>query len=431
MIERYSTPEMRNIFSAQHQFDTYLKVELACSKSFYLHHVIPEEDYQKLVKNASFSLKRIEELEEITHHDVIAFTRAVSESLGEEKKWIHYLLTSTDVVDTSRSVMYKEANTILKKRIEDMLFTLKEKALQYQNTPCIGRTHGIHADITSFGLKFALYYDELQRNYQRFIEACSQIEVAKISGAVGNFANVPSYVQDDVAKELGLSSSFISTQVLQRDRHAYYISCLTLVTSTLEKIAYEIRLLQQTEIGEAEEYFSKGQKGSSAMPHKRNPIGSENIVGCARMMRGYMMSIYEDIPLWHERDISHSSVERVMLPDAIMLSEYMLIRMNKIVKNLVVYEEKMLKNIYLTHGVIFSQRVLSALIEKGLSREESYDKVQALTQISYYEQKDFQTHLLEDAWIHQYLNDEEISSLFSLDYYLKAVAEIYKRVGIQ
>ena len=294
MIERYSTQQMRDIFSSQHKFETFLKVELACSKSFCKHGVTPEKDYKNLIKNATFSLERINELEKITHHDVIAFTRAVSESLGEEKKWVHYLLTSTDVVDTSNGVIYQEANNILKKHIEEMLITLKQQALKYKDTPCIGRTHGIHADITSFGLKFALYYDELLRNYHRFQEACKQIEVGKISGAVGNYANVPSYVQDDVCKDLNLTSVNISTQVLQRDRHAYYISCLTLITSTLEKIATEIRLLQQTEIREAEEYFSKGQKGSSAMPHKRNPIGSENMVGCARMMRGYCLLYTSD-----------------------------------------------------------------------------------------------------------------------------------------
>lgn len=431
MIERYSTQQMRDIFSSQHKFETFLKVELACSKSFCKHGVIPEKDYKNLIKNATFSLERINELEKITHHDVIAFTRAVSESLGEEKKWVHYLLTSTDVVDTSNGAIYQEANNILKKHIEEMLITLKQQALKYKDTPCIGRTHGIHADITSFGLKFALYYDELLRNYHRFQEACKQIEVGKISGAVGNYANVPSYVQDDVCKDLNLTSVNISTQVLQRDRHAYYISCLTLITSTLEKIATEIRLLQQTEIREAEEYFSKGQKGSSAMPHKRNPIGSENMVGCARMMRGYMMSIYEDIPLWHERDISHSSVERVCLPDAIMLSEYMLIRMNNIVSNLIVYPKRMLKNIYLTNGVIFSQRVMSTLIEKGLSREEAYDLVQVIAQKSYNEDISFIELVKKQSLIKKLLNEKEIDSLFTLEYYLKSVDEIYTRVGIK
>lgn len=430
MIERYSSKQMRELFSSQHKFETFLKVELACSKSFYLHGIIPESDYQKLIKKATFDLKRIEELEKITHHDVIAFTRAVSETLTEEKKWVHYLLTSTDIVDTSNGVIFQEANNILKQRIEEMLETLKDKALQYKMTPCIGRTHGIHADITSFGLKFALYYDELKRNYHRFKNACQEIEVGKISGAVGNFANVPSYVQDDVCHELNLTSVNISTQVLQRDRHAYYLSCLVLITSTLEKIATEIRLLQQTEIREAEEYFSPGQKGSSAMPHKRNPIASENIVGCSRMMRGYMTSVYEDIPLWHERDISHSSVERVALPDAIMLSEYMLTRMNNIVKNLIVYPKRMLKNIYLTNGVIFSQRVMSQLIEKNLSREEAYDLVQVLAQKSYSEDISFIELVENDSKIASILSKEEIEKLFDLSYYLKSVDEIFHRVGL-
>ena len=431
MIDRYSSKEMRDLFSDQHKFETFLKVELSCSKSFYKHGVIPQEDFDKLNKNASFSLTRIKELEQITHHDVIAFTRAVSETLTDEKRWVHYLLTSTDVVDTSNGIIYKEANTIIKSRIEEMLSTLKEKALEYENTPCIGRTHGIHADITSFGLKFALYYDELLRNYNRFKLACKEIEVGKISGAVGNFANVPSYVQDDVCKDLGLTSVNISTQVLQRDRHAFYVSCLTLLASTLEKIATEIRLLQQTEIREAEEYFSPGQKGSSAMPHKRNPIASENIVGCSRMMRGYMISIYEDVPLWHERDISHSSVERVSLPDAIMLIEYMFKRMNNIVSKLIVYPERMLKNIYLTHGVIFSQRIMSMLIKKDLSREEAYDLVQVLAQKSYNEDISFIDLVRNQPIIKQLLTKEEVESCFTLDYYMKSVDEIYHRVGIK
>lgn len=430
MIERYSSKEMRKIFSDQHKFETFLKVELACSKSFYEHGVIPQQDYEKLIANAGFSLERIKELESITHHDVIAFTRAVSETLTEEKKWVHYLLTSTDVVDTSNGVIYQEANNILKRKIEEFLDTLKSKAMEYKDTPCIGRTHGIHADITSFGLKFALYYDELKRNYQRFLKACEEIETGKISGAVGNFANVPSYVQDDVCQELKLNSSKISTQVLQRDRHAFYMACLTLITSTLEKIATEIRLLQQTEIREAEEYFSVGQKGSSAMPHKRNPIASENIVGCSRMMRGYLSSIYEDIALWHERDISHSCVERVVLPDAIMLSEYMIARMNKVVSKLIVYPQRMLKNIYLTNGVIFSQRVMSKLIEKNLSREEAYDLVQVLAQKSYNEGLSFIDLVKSDNAIKSLLNNDEINELFTLDYYLKSVDEIFKRVGI-
>lgn len=431
MIDRYALPEMKEIFSLQHKFETYLKVEIACSRSLARHNYIPQDDFEKIEKNAKFDLNRILEIENVTHHDVIAFTRAVSESLGEEKKWVHYLLTSTDVVDTALGYNYREANKILKENLNKMSLILKNKALQYENTPCIGRTHGIHADITSFGLKFALYFDELNRNIARFEMACKDIECGKISGAVGNFANVPSFVQDEVCKELGLTSSNISTQVLQRDRHAFYLSTLTLISSTLEKIALEIRLLQQTEIHEAEEFFHKGQKGSSAMPHKRNPISSENIMGCARMMRGYMLSIYEDIPLWHERDISHSSVERVVLQDAIILLDYMLKRMSNVVDNLIVYEDKMKSNIYLTHGVIFSQRVMTKLIEKGMSREDSYDLVQVYAQKSYNEGISFIDLVKNDEKINHLLSKEELDDAFNLNFFLRNVDEIYHRAKIK
>lgn len=430
MIERYSSEEMRELFSLQHKFDTFLKVELACCHAFASHGVIPQGDYLKLKENASFRLQRVEELEKQTRHDVIAFTRAVSETLGEEKKWIHYQLTSTDVVDTANGVIFSEADAILKRKILSLIGVLKEKALLYKDTPCIGRTHGIHADITSFGLKFALYYDEMNRNYRRFCAACKDIEIGKISGAVGNFAHVPSFVQDEACAELRIASSAISTQVLQRDRHAYYLSVLCLISGTLEKIATEIRLLQQTEIHEAEEYFSPGQKGSSAMPHKRNPISCENICGCARMMRGYLIPAYEDIPLWHERDISHSSVERVALSDAIQLLDYMLDRMNRVVSGLIVYPERMKQNIFLTCGVIFSQRIVSRLIERGYSREEAYDAVQPLAQKSYNERLPFLTLVKEDKNLCDRLGKTDLEDLFSLEYYLKTTDEIYRRIGI-
>lgn len=431
MIERYSTKEMKRIFSLENKFNKFLKVEIECCKSLARHSYLPMEDVKKIEQNAYVNLDRILELEEITHHDVIAFTRAISETLGEEKKWVHYLLTSTDVVDTANGIIIQEANNCLKEELLKLKSILKDKAIRYQNTPCIGRTHGIHADITSFGLKFALYYDELSRNISRFELASKDIECGKISGAVGNFANVPSFVQDEVCKALNLQSSKISTQVLQRDRHAFYISTLVLISSTLEKIALEIRLLQQTEIHEAEEFFSKGQKGSSAMPHKRNPIASENIMGCSRIMRGYMLSIFEDIPLWHERDISHSSVERVALNDAVTLLHYMLKRMSKVIENLIVYEDRMKTNIYMTNGVIFSQRVMTMLIQKGLSREESYDMVQVNAQKAYNENLSFIFLIKQDKVITKYLSEQEIDCCFDIDYFLKNVDEIYHRVGIK
>lgn len=430
MIERYSRKPMRDIWSEENKFQTYLKIELLNAKAWSKLGVVPEEDLPKLQK-ATFTVDRIHEIEAITKHDVVAFTRAVGESLGEEKKWIHYGLTSTDVVDTANGYLLKQANEILEKDIEEFLAVLKKKALQYENTPCIGRTHGMHADITSFGLKWALYYSDLLRIREEFHLARKNVEVGKLSGAVGNFANIPPEIETMVCDDLGISHAAISTQVLQRDRHAYYLSTLTLIASELEKIALEIRNLSRQEVKEVEEAFKKGQKGSSAMPHKRNPISSENICGCSRVMRGYMLSAYEDIALWHERDISHSSVERIILPDATELLDYMLNRMKGIVDNLVVYPDKMLEDIYLTHGVIFAQRVLYALMKKGLVREEAYDLIQPIAMQSLDEKKDYLTLLEENPKVSSLLTKEEIKSCFTLDYYMKNVDTIYKRVGLR
>lgn len=430
MIERYSSKELQDIFSLKHRYDTFLKIELAVINSYVKLNVIPQEDADKINKNAKFSLERVLELEQSTHHDVVAFTRAVDESLGEEKKWVHYSLTSTDVVDTAMSVIYHDANEIVTRSLDKLINAVKDKALQFKNTPCIGRTHGIHGEITSFGLKWALFYDMLCKNKKRFMEARKELEKVKLSGAVGNFANIPSFIQDDVAKTLNLTSAKISTQVLSRDDHAYYMATLNILATCIEQMALEIRLLSQTEIGECQEAFAKYQKGSSAMPHKKNPVASENIIGCARMMRGYLIPVLEDVALWHERDISHSSVERVVFADAIELFNYMCNRMSKVVSNLVVNEDKMRKNIYLTNGVVFSQRVLSTLIEKGISRETAYDKVQALAMISLNEHKGFYELLANDDFILSYLSLEELQGCFSIDYYLKNVDEIYKRVNL-
>lgn len=430
MIERYSRKPMRDIWTEENKFNTYLKIELLNAKAWAKLGVVPEEDLVKLQK-ATFTVERVKEIEAVTKHDVVAFTRAVGESLGEEKKWIHYGLTSTDVVDTANGYLLKQANEILEKDIEEFLAVLKKKALQYENTPCIGRTHGMHADITSFGLKWALYYSDLLRIREEFHLARKNVEVGKLSGAVGNFANIPPEIETMVCDDLGISHAAISTQVLQRDRHAYYLSALTLIASELEKIALEIRNLSRQEVKEVEEAFKKGQKGSSAMPHKRNPISSENICGCSRVMRGYMLSAYEDIALWHERDISHSSVERIILPDATELLDYMLNRMKGIVDNLVVYPDKMLQDIYLTHGVIFAQRVLYALMTKGLVREEAYDLVQPIAMQSLDEKKDYLLLLEENPKVSSLLTKEEIESCFTLDYYMKNVDTIYKRVGLR
>ena len=431
MIDRYCRKEMAAIWDDQAKFDMYLKVELLACQAWSELGEIPKTDMQLLWDNASFELNRISELEQETHHDVVAFTRAVSESLGEEKKWIHYGLTSTDVVDTAYGALYRKANDILQNDLNRFVSILKKQALTYKNTPCMGRTHGVHAEITSFGLKFALWYDEMQRNMQRFTLAREMIEVGKISGAVGTFANTPPFVQDYVCQQLGIQSANISTQVLQRDRHAFYFSTLALIATSIEKMATEIRHLQRTEVREVEERFRKGQKGSSAMPHKRNPIGSENMCGCARVMRGYMTSAFEDVALWHERDISHSSVERIIAPDATELLDYMLNRFTTIIENLTVFPENMIANIYKTHGVIFSQRFMLKLVEKGWSREAAYDCVQPKAIQSWENKIDFKTLMESDPKVRETLSSDEIDDCFDLNYHLRNVDTIYERVGLK
>lgn len=431
MIDRYCRKEMAAIWDDQAKFDMYLKVELLACQAWSELGEIPKTDMQLLWDNASFELNRIFELEQETHHDVVAFTRAVSESLGEEKKWIHYGLTSTDVVDTAYGALYRKANDILQNDLNRFVSILKKQALTYKNTPCMGRTHGVHAEITSFGLKFALWYDEMQRNMQRFTLAREMIEVGKISGAVGTFANTPPFVQDYVCQQLGIQSANISTQVLQRDRHAFYFSTLALIATSIEKMATEIRHLQRTEVREVEERFRKGQKGSSAMPHKRNPIGSENMCGCARVMRGYMTSAFEDVALWHERDISHSSVERIIAPDATELLDYMLNRFTTIIENLTVFPENMIANIYKTHGVIFSQRFMLKLVEKGWSREAAYDCVQPKAIQSWENKIDFKTLMESDPKVRETLSSDEIDDCFDLNYHLRNVDTIYERVGLK
>lgn len=431
MIDRYCRKEMAAIWDDQAKFDMYLKVELLACQAWSELGEIPKTDMQLLWDNASFELNRIFELEQETHHDVVAFTRAVSESLGEEKKWIHYGLTSTDVVDTAYGALYRKANDILQNDLNRFVSVLKKQALTYKNTPCMGRTHGVHAEITSFGLKFALWYDEMQRNMQRFTLAREMIEVGKISGAVGTFANTPPFVQDYVCQQLGIQSANISTQVLQRDRHAFYFSTLALIATSIEKMATEIRHLQRTEVREVEERFRKGQKGSSAMPHKRNPIGSENMCGCARVMRGYMTSVFEDVALWHERDISHSSVERIIAPDATELLDYMLNRFTTIIENLTVFPENMIANIYKTHGVIFSQRFMLKLVEKGWSREAAYDCVQPKAIQSWENKINFKTLMESDPKVRETLSSDEIDDCFDLNYHLRNVDTIYERVGLK
>lgn len=419
---------MRDIWTEENKFNAYLKVEILANEAWSELGRIPREDVARIAANARFTVDRIKEIEAVTRHDVVAFTRCVSESLGEEKKWVHFGLTSTDVVDTANGLLLKQANAILYEDIIRMLDVLKKRAYEFKDTPCIGRTHGIHADITSFGLKWALWYEEMKRNLKRFEFAASGVEAGKISGAVGNYANIPPFIQDYVCEKLGIESAKISTQVLQRDRHAFYLSTLSLIASTMEQMATEVRGLQRTEVREAEEFFGKGQKGSSAMPHKRNPISSENICGCARVMRGYMLSFNENVALWHERDISHSSSERIILPDATELLDYMLCRFTGILENLVAFPENMQANIFKTDGVIFAQRVMNAMIDKGLSRETAYDTVQPLAMKAWSAHVPFKGLLEQSEDVSKLLSQEEIDSCFTMEYYFKNVQLIFDRV---
>lgn len=422
---------MRKVWTEQNKFDAYLKVELLAAEAWRELGVVPPEDIDKLWKNATFNIDRIKEIELQTRHDIVAFTRAVSESLGEERKWVHYGLTSTDVVDTANGYLFKQANDIIREDLRKFADVLRRQAIRFKYTPCIGRTHGIHADITSFGLKWVLWSEEMRRNIERFDYAAHGVEVGKISGAVGNFANIPPFVQDYVCEHLGIASADISTQVIQRDRHAYYMATIALIGATLEQMALEIRNLQRTEVHEVEESFGKGQKGSSAMPHKRNPISSENICGCARVLRGYMMTTYDNVALWHERDISHSATERILMPDATILVDYMLNRMMGILENLVVFEDRMKQNIYMTNGVIFAQRVMNALIGKGFAREKAYDTVQPIAMQAMATGAPYQDLLKKDPVVMGALTEEELDGCFTLDYYMKNVDYIFKRNKIE
>ena len=430
MISRYAREEMSSIWTEENQFKAWLDVELAACWAWAKIGVIPMEDVDRLYEKATFDVDRIKEIEEKTRHDVVAFTRSVSESLGDEKKWVHYGLTSTDVVDTAWGVRLKQANAMLKADLEHIIEVLAEKAKTHKYTVMMGRTHGIHAEPTTFGLKCALWYAEMKRNLERFDKAAADVEFGKLSGSVGTFANIPPEVEQFTCEKLGLTPAPISTQTLQRDRHAHYMSTLALIGSTLEKMAVEVRHLQRSEVREAEEAFRKGQKGSSSMPHKRNPISSENISGCARVLRGYMVSAFENIPLWHERDISHSSAERIILPDATILLDYMLSRFAGVMERLVVFEENMEANIWKTHGLVFSQRVLNKLIEKGVIREEAYDAVQPLAMQAWEAQKPFKPLVESDDYITSQLSKEEIDDAFDLNHHTRNVDVIFERVGL-
>ncbi|TSB45634.1 adenylosuccinate lyase [Alkalicoccobacillus porphyridii] len=430
MIERYTRPEMGAIWTDENRYNAWLEVEIvACEAWSELGH-IPKEDVQKIRENASFDISRILEIEEETRHDVVAFTRAVSETLGEERKWVHYGLTSTDVVDTALSYLLKQANDILAADLDRFLEILKNKAIEHKFTVMMGRTHGVHAEPTTFGLKLALWYEEMKRNIERFKHAAEGVRFGKLSGAVGTYANIDPQIEQLVCEKLGLNAAPISTQTLQRDRHAEYMATLALIATSVEKFAVEVRGLQKSETREVEEFFAKGQKGSSAMPHKRNPIGSENMTGLARLIRGYMLTAYENVPLWHERDISHSSAERVILPDATIGLNYMLNRFSNIVKNLTVFPENMKRNMTRTYGLIYSQRVLLSLIDKGMVREEAYDLVQPKATQAWEEGIQFRELVDAEERITHVLSKEEIDECFNYEHHLKHVDTIFTRLGL-
>ncbi|WP_369352069.1 adenylosuccinate lyase [Ligilactobacillus agilis] len=431
MISRYTRPEMAALWTDEKKYECWLEVELAADEAWSKLGHIPAEDVEKLRKNAKFDINRIAEIEAVTKHDVIAFTRTVSESLGDEKKWVHYGLTSTDVVDTAYGYQLKQVNDHLRKDLAEFKEIIANQARKYKDTVCMGRTHGVHAEPTTFGLKLARWYSEIKRDIERFEHAAAGVEAGKISGAVGTFANIDPFIEEYVCKKLGIRPQEISSQVLPRDLHAEYLAALALIATSLEEFATEIRGLQKSETREVEEHFAKGQKGSSAMPHKRNPIGSENICGLARVVRGHMVTAYEDVALWHERDISHSSAERIILPDTTILIDYMLHRFGNIVKNLTVFPENMKRNMDRTFGLIYSGRVLLKLIDTGMSREAAYDLIQPKTAQAWDEQRPFRPLLEADPEITGRLSKEDLDDAFDYHWHLKHVDDIFKRVGLE
>lgn len=428
MIPRYSRKEMSAIWSPENRYRKWLDIEIMACEAMAERGEIPEESLKNIKQKAGFDVARIEEIEKITKHDVIAFLNSVVERVGEDGRFIHKGLTSSDILDTSLAVLLKEASEILIDDMNRLLEVLKNKANMYRDTLMIGRSHGIHAEPITFGLKMALWYQETQRNLQRLIRAKETISYGKISGAVGTFSFVDPSIEEYVCEKLGLKPAPISSQIVQRDRHAEFFTTLAIIASSIDKFSQEIRLLQRTEVREVEEFFTVGQKGSSAMPHKRNPVLSENLSGLARLMRSYALSALEDIALWHERDISHSSVERVITPDATILLDFMLNRFAELIDKLVVYPEKMLANLHMTRGVIFSQMVLLKLVDKGMSRENAYAIVQKNAMKSWLEDCDFKKLILEDTEVMSVLTTGDINAIFRFENFLKYTSYIFTRV---
>lgn len=429
MIPRYTRPEMGAVWSEDNKFSKWLDVEIAACEAQAELGVIPAEALGEIKSKAAFDVDRINEIEAEVQHDVIAFLTSVAEKVGPASKFIHFGMTSSDVVDTALSLQMRQAMELLIPAAADLTELLRQKALDYKTTFMVGRTHGIHAEPTTFGLKLLLWYFEMKRNLDRLDLAKKIISVGKISGAVGNYANINPQVEIMVCAKLGLTAAEVSTQVLQRDRHAQLLTTLAIVGASLEKFATEIRSLQRTDILEVEEPFAKGQKGSSAMPHKRNPVITERICGLARLLRSNAMAALENVALWHERDISHSSAERVIIPDSTILLDYMLAKFIEVMKGLVVYPDNMMSNLNRTGGLVFSQRVLLALIEKGAVREDAYKMVQRNAMSAWRERSDFRQNLINDAEVGKYLSDEEIAACFDLEYYQKNVDLIFQRIN--
>ena len=440
MIERYARPQMKEKWTQQAKYDAWLKVEKAAVQAWNKLGLVPDDDCEKIIKNASFDVERIDEIEKTTRHDVIAFLTSVSESLGEESRWVHYGMTSSDCIDTAVALQMKDSLSVVIDDVNMVMESIKKQAFKHKMTLMVGRSHGIHGEPITFGLVLAIWYDEMRRNLENLTQAMEMISVGKISGAMGNFAHAPMELEEYVCDSLGLKPAPVSNQVVQRDRYANLMNALALLASSCEKFAVAIRHYQRTEVYEAEEFFAKGQKGSSAMPHKRNPILSENITGLCRMIRSFSMPAMENVALWHERDISHSSVERFILPDGFITTDFMLHRLNGLIEKLVVYPENMMKNLNLTGGLVFSQRVLLELPKLGLSREEAYKIVQRNAMKVWADLQKGQSalnengeslylqHLLEDEELREKLSEEAIRECFDYSYYTKNVDKIFDRV---
>jgi len=440
MVERYARDEMKNLWNMQAKYDAWLAVEKAVAKAWNKLGLIPDDDCRKIVENANFSIERIDEIEQVTKHDLIAFTTSVSESLGEESRWFHYGMTSSDTIDTAVALQMRDSLHIIIDDVKMVMESIEKRAKEHKMTLMVGRSHGIHGEPITFGLVLAVWYDEMQRHLDNLIETLDVISVGQVSGAMGNFAHAPLELEEITCEELGLKAAPASNQVIQRDRYARLASALALMASSIEKFAVQVRHWQRTEVYECEEFFAKGQKGSSAMPHKRNPILTENITGLARMVRSYVIPAMENVALWHERDISHSSTERFWLPDSFITADFMLHRMNSVIANLVVYPENMMRNLNLTGGLVFSQRVLLELPKKGLSREDSYAVVQrnamkvweGLQQgrpaLNDKGESLYLQYLLSDEDLRAKLSETEIRDCFDYSYYTKNVDGIFKRV---